>query len=76
MGRPPQAVARMAYGRCESSKLMQRCSSLPPAEWAALELAGGNQFKALGVVAKGLKEAAQPARWVLGFRLVQGKVMG
>ncbi|PRW45719.1 hypothetical protein C2E21_5938 [Chlorella sorokiniana] len=30
-------------------------------EWAALELAGGNQFKALGVVAKGLKEAAQPA---------------
>jgi len=35
------------------------------AEWAALELAGGNQFKALSVVSKGLKEAAQPARWVL-----------
>ena len=35
------------------------------AEWAALELAGGNQFKALSVVGKGLKEAAQPARWVL-----------
>ena len=39
--------------------------SLACAEWAALELAGGNQFKALSVVAKGLKEAAQPARWVL-----------
>ncbi len=32
-------------------------------EWAALELSGGNQFKALGVLAKGLKEQAQPARW-------------
>lgn len=31
-------------------------------EWAALELAGGNQFKALGVLAKGLKEHAAPAR--------------
>ncbi|PSC73666.1 hypothetical protein C2E20_3077 [Micractinium conductrix] len=30
-------------------------------EWAALELAGGNQFKALGVLSKGLKERAQPA---------------
>lgn len=38
-------------------------------EWAALELAGGNQFKALGVLSKGLKERAQPARcarWHLG----------
>lgn len=33
-------------------------------EWAALELAGGNQFKALGVLAKGLKEQAQPVRCV------------
>lgn len=36
-------------------------------EWAALELAGGNQFKALGVLAKGLKEQAQPARWGARF---------
>jgi hypothetical protein len=35
-------------------------------EWAALEAAGGSQFKALGVLAKGLKEQAQPARSAWG----------
>ena len=30
-------------------------------EWAALEAAGGNEVKALGVLGKGMKEQAQPA---------------
>ncbi len=30
-------------------------------EWAALEAGSGNRTKALGVLAKGLKEDAQPA---------------
>ena len=31
-------------------------------EWAALELVAGSPTKALGVLAKGLKEQAQPVR--------------
>lgn len=30
-------------------------------EWAALEAGGGNAFRALGVLGKGLKEQAQPS---------------
>ncbi|KAI7845303.1 hypothetical protein COHA_001145 [Chlorella ohadii] len=43
------------------SQAIGASSALLYYEWAALELAGGNQFKALSVVSKGLKEAAQPA---------------
>ena len=32
-------------------------------EWARLEASSGNTSKAQGIVHKGLKEGAQPARW-------------
>lgn len=37
-------------------------------EWAVLEHSAGNVSKALGIIAKGLRADAQPARWVGGER--------
>jgi hypothetical protein len=41
-------------------------------EWAVLEHSTGNVSKALGIIAKGMRAEAQPARWALHGKGVWG----